>query len=139
MKKKLSRLHPKRVYNKSGAPCHYVSVRHLIDRHHILAVLIDELHYVKNLEGEASKLTRAKVTKEIYRNLRFSGGDWFAKEERDPDYYYDGDLSQNTPNDKDNKERADLKRIVMATAKRLFPDWFASNSVKLILDLAKED
>ena len=125
----MPRIKPTRHYIKSKLPCTHAKLKYRIDQKHILTILISELDYMDRakMEAEAAKLTRKGVEAEIYRNLRNSGEDWFERETHNPEYKFD-----------ENKHH-DLKQVVMQTAQKLFPDWFASNSVKLILDLAKED
>jgi hypothetical protein len=125
----MPRIKPTRHYIKSKLPCTHAKLKYRIDQKHILCILIDELHYNEGAKMQAAvaKLTRTGVETEIYRNLRNSGEDWFERENHNPEYVFD-----------ENKNH-DLKQVVMQTAQKLFPDWFASNSVKLILDLAKED
>ena len=122
---------PKRHYVKTKLPCQYVTLKFLIDRKHILAVLIDELRY----GSKDKKLTRSQVEKEIRRNLMRDGESWFENEEQNPDYVFPEDGGGRVSSDLGYEE---FKALIFQTASKLFPDWFAPSSVNYILALEKE-
>lgn len=129
MKKTRPILYPNKHYIATKEPCCHIKIDHRVDKATLLAVIRYETQYEP--PEKIAALTRKAIVDRLRQIFEGDGSGWFDKEGYCVEYHPEKGYIFPAGEKKESIE------TTWKVALRLFPDWFASNSVKAILDMAE--